>query len=231
LHLLVAEDDDVLCRACFDTEGTPLPLNFTHEANTSHLFSAMASPLFNALATQKLTENSHRDGIAPEAYEKNMKLRDFFQVLSTNEDGHGRQFVSTIEARHFPISATQWHPEKNNFEWGKVGRLGFEAIPHSADAVLVSQYFANSFVGRARQNRHRFNSPKDEARALIYNYVSVPDPQGYFAEVYLWGATERKLTAQLPSPHASIAHSRRDLVAARGNRRLRGVSDEPVHMV
>merc|ERR1712050_649670 len=117
-------------------------------------------------------------------FEENARLKDFFEVLSTNEDVAGRAFVSTIEGRHLPITATQWHPEKNNFEWGKVGKLGYAAIPHSADAVLVSQYFANEFVKRARQNSHRFKSLDAERRALIYNYAAVADPSGYFSQVY-----------------------------------------------
>merc|ERR1711879_233907 len=109
------------------------------------------------MGTQNITENSHHSGVKPTVYEAG-KLKDFFQVLSTNVDSRGRPFVSTVEARHYPISATQWHPEKNNFEWGKIGKLGYEAIPHSPEAVLLSQYMANDFVSRARQNSKRFIS-------------------------------------------------------------------------
>merc|ERR1712232_267280 len=117
-------------------------------------------------------------------------------------DAGGKAFVSTIEARHLPITATQWHPEKNNFEWGKVGKLGFAAIPHNPDAVLVSQYLANNFVNRARQNSHRFKSSDAESRALIYNYPAVADPSGYFSQVYLWGNNDR--VDSLPLAQSSI---------------------------
>ena len=32
----------------------------------------------------------------------------------------------------------------------------------------------------------------EEKNALIYNYSPVPDPQGYFSQVYLWNS-EKKL--------------------------------------
>jgi len=177
-------------RGCFRTDGTPLPLNFTDEARTSKLFASMPAPLFGALARHDLTENSHTSGIAPDKFVENQRLKDFFHVLSTNEDPvTGRQFASTIEAKHLPISGTQWHPEKNNFEWGKIGKLGYTALPHSPDAVLVSQHFANDFVSRARQSSHRFKSADVESRTLIYNFPAIPDPQGYFAQVYLWGGS------------------------------------------
>lgn len=186
LHSFAADDESVICERCFETEGTPMPLNFTDEAVSSKLFSELPLSLRKALATQNLTENSHASGVTPEAYQTNAKLREFFTVLSTNQDRRGREFISTVEAKLFPISATQWHPEKNNFEWGKIGQLGYAAIPHSVDAVLVSQYFANNFVSRARMSEHRFTSEEEENRALIYNFGTVPDPHGYYSEIYVF---------------------------------------------
>jgi len=184
--LLVAEDDEVLCTNCYDTSGTPMPLNLTQGANGSKLFSAMPASLLTAVATRNVTENSHVSGVVPSKFEVNQRLNSFFRVLSTNMDDQGKSFVSTIEAKKYPITATQWHPEKNNFEWGKIGRGGFEAIPHSVDAVLLSQFMANQFVHWARKSSHRFETPEAEKQALIYNYAAVPDPQGFYSQVYLW---------------------------------------------
>ena len=52
-------------------------------------------------------------------------------------------FVSS--AYDYPFYGTQWHPEKNSFEW-----TTFEAINHSKEAVLVTQYVANFFVDQGR---------------------------------------------------------------------------------
>ena len=42
----------------------------------------------------------------------------FWEILSTNEDDDGLEFVSLIEAkRGLPIWGSQFHPEKNAFEW------------------------------------------------------------------------------------------------------------------
>ena len=108
-------------------------------------------------------------------------------MLSTNADGTGKPFVSTMEARRYPFAATQWHPEKNNFEWGT--KLGPAAIPHGADATAVSQYVADHVVGLARRSAHAFPSAAAEADALIYNYPAVPDPNGYFSQVYVFDRT------------------------------------------
>ena len=48
-------------------------------------------------------------------------------------------------AYDYPFYGTQWHPEKNPFEWATR-----EAINHSKEAVLVTQYVANFFVDQGR---------------------------------------------------------------------------------
>ena len=193
LSLLTARDDSVLCQHCYDTEGVALPLDFVEPAATnSRLYGHLPTSLKQSLATNGLTLNAHHDGLAPSSFTTNQRLAAGFDVLSTNKDGHGRPFVSSIEAKHYPfagtplchgrgrsrltawqplpppccldtppseasalsvaqleaspLAGTQWHPEKNNFEW----REGI-GIPHTADAVAVSQYVANFIVSNARR--------------------------------------------------------------------------------
>ncbi len=42
-------------------------------------------------------------------------------------------YISTMESKKYPYTATQWHPEKNAFEWGD--KLH---IPHSKEAIDVT---------------------------------------------------------------------------------------------
>lgn len=50
--------------------------------------------------------------ISPQAYLENPKLSNFFKVLSLSLDKSGVAYVSTMEARKYPIIAIQWHPGK-----------------------------------------------------------------------------------------------------------------------
>ena len=90
-----------------------------------------------------------------------------------------------VEGKRYPVYGTQFHPEKNNFEWGVINGHP-NAIPHGADATAVSQYMANFVVGEARRSPHRFASSEEEAAALIWNYPAVADPNGYYSQVYLF---------------------------------------------
>lgn len=161
-----------------NTSDVALPLNFTSEVKDSRLFKGFPDDLMKDLASQPLTENSHKWSLAVTTYNTNEKLKKFYKVLSTNTDGK-TEFVSTMEAYNYPIYGTQWHPEKNAFEWKK------SHIPHSPPAVKTTFYMAEFLVSEARKNTHRFKSEDDESRALIYNYNSVyTGAKSSFEEIY-----------------------------------------------
>lgn len=109
LSTIVAGSDSVL--SSFDSENLTLPLNLTAAAPTSRLFAALPAAAVDTLARRAVTLNNHMLGVAPDAFEK--RLSAFFALLSTNEDRAGATFVSTMEARGYPIFGSQWHPEKN----------------------------------------------------------------------------------------------------------------------
>lgn len=58
----------------------------------------------------------------------------------------------------------QWHPEKPPTEFSD------RTIPHSQDAVRVSQHLANVFVHLARRSPHKPESLEQELEDVIYNY-------------------------------------------------------------
>merc|ERR1711871_1002488 len=127
--------------------------------------------LMKVLGNENVTMNNHHYGIWTEHFKSTPSLSEFYTVLSNNKDRNGDEFVSTIEAKNYPIFGTQWHPEKNNLEWKKSSDgTPMEAINHSPDAVSVSQYTANFFVSKTRKNKNKFDSLDVENDALIYNW-------------------------------------------------------------
>ncbi|XP_077057686.1 gamma-glutamyl hydrolase [Siphateles boraxobius] len=159
--MLLTSGERLLSRT--NTSGVALPLNFTDDVRDSRLFKEFPEELLKSLATERLTENSHQWSLTTENFTKSERLKRFYRVLSTNSDGQN-EFVSTVEAYDFPIYATQWHPEKNAFEWSR------PYIPHSPRAVQTSFYTAHFFINEARKSFHSFPSVEEEEKALIYNY-------------------------------------------------------------
>eukprot|EP00854_Cymbomonas_tetramitiformis_P010709 gene10709-12668_t len=122
--------------------------------------------------------------VAPRDFKMSSELQSFFQATSVSEDKNKVPYISTVEAKQYPIIGTQWHPEKNLFEWTST-----EAIPHGADAAKLAQRVANLLVDRARRSCHK-PSPAEVEDLLIYNYSPVypakVDPMVPFDQVYLF---------------------------------------------
>lgn len=142
-----------------------LPLEFTQDFNESSLFGAAPENVISALRTQNITANYHKFCITQTNLTE-FGLSQQWRVLSVNNDINGVEFISSIQSRMYPFYGVIFHPEKNSYEW-----KSNKNIPHSSDAVLVMQYFANFLVNEARKNFHSFPTRKSEESHLIYKYT------------------------------------------------------------
>ncbi|XP_029990345.1 gamma-glutamyl hydrolase isoform X2 [Sphaeramia orbicularis] len=149
-----------------DTKAVALPLTFT-PAQSSRLFRSFPKDLLQALAEENITSNFHSWSLSLQNYSRNAKLKRFYKVLSTNNDGK-KEFISTMEAYRYPFYAVQWHPEKSPFEW-----IDKPGMVHSTNAIKACFYTASFFVSEAMKNHHHFSSPSEEEAALIYNFSPV----------------------------------------------------------
>jgi gamma-glutamyl hydrolase len=168
-----------------DAYNISLSLDFSRSASSSKLLAHAPAGLYDIMATQNVTMNNHHYGIYTEHFQETESLSSFYDLLSTNEDRQGVEFVSTIEAFKYPIFGSQWHPEKNSFEWYQTNGIPYEAIDHSAEAVAVTQYVSDFFVGQARKSSHKFSDPTEENARLIYNYEKVKSGPSFVETYYL----------------------------------------------
>jgi len=168
-----------------DAYNLSIPLDFTADARSSRLFSAASDDIFSILGKETVTMNNHHYGIWTEHFKTTSSVSSFFKVLSTNADRNGDEFISTMEAFDYPIYGSQWHPEKNPYEWGKTDGIPNEAINHSYNAIQIAQFAANFFVQEARKSTHKFVSSDEEDAALIENYKAVPTT-GSFMSTYFF---------------------------------------------
>lgn len=188
LTVLVSEDPNILELNAFDSQNYPSPLNFVGDwAKNRSMFAWMSEELLKKVEEERITMENHEDGTSVERFFSNKKLRNFFDVLTTSPDKKGKVYVSTIAAKQYPVFATQWHPEKNAFEWG------LDGIPHSAEAVAVTQASSNHFVSEARKcGSHSPSSNEELDDFLIYNYTPIfsgKDGQGFFDQSYVFNVS------------------------------------------
>ena len=83
-------------------------------------------------------------------------------ILSTNTDKKGKEYVSTIEFKKYPFYGTQWHPEKVMFEFLD------ESIPHDDFSQYVSRKMSQMFVNRCRKNKNKLVNQK-----LLISYYTL----------------------------------------------------------
>ncbi|KAL7837642.1 hypothetical protein SRHO_G00273530 [Serrasalmus rhombeus] len=150
-----------------NTKAVALPLVFSQGAQNTRLFKSFPKDLLLSLSEENITSNFHSWSLSVQNYTRNAKLKRFYKVLTTNTDGR-KEFISTMEAYRYPFYAVQWHPEKSPFEW-----IDKPGMVHSVSAIRASFYTASFFVSEAMKNQHRFPTPQEEEKALIYNYMPV----------------------------------------------------------
>ncbi|CAI9088838.1 OLC1v1023281C1 [Oldenlandia corymbosa var. corymbosa] len=163
LTMIISKDKNILEQ--FSAGDQASTLQFMENIKLQGtVFQRFPPDLLKKLSTDCLVMQNHHYGISPETFRKNSDLCNFFEILTTSEDEDNKVYVSTVKAHHYPITAFQWHPEKNAFEWG------LSRIPHSEDAIQVTQYVANFFISEVRKSLNRPPTRK-VLDNLIYNFT------------------------------------------------------------
>lgn len=166
LHILESNVSFTELLVDTDSVAHASTLEFSDAANNSAMFGSMSPDLVKKLGdpAYNIALENHMFGLPPSHYDKWPILKKSFTILNTAKDRNGTEYVASAEHKKYPFFATQWHPEKPPFEFG------MQEVPHTLDAILVSQHLANNFIDASRRSTHLFESPEQELEDLIYNY-------------------------------------------------------------
>ncbi|XP_019250950.1 PREDICTED: gamma-glutamyl hydrolase 2-like [Nicotiana attenuata] len=180
LTMIISKDNNILEE--FSAANQASTVQFVENVKLERtVFGRFPSVLIKKMSTDCLVMQNHHFGISPERLQANKDLCSFFRILTTSTDKKNKVYVSTAQARRYPVTALQWHPEKNVFEWRS------SQIPHTEDAIQVTQHVANYFVSEARKSSNK-PAPSKLLDNLIYNYSPsfAGKAGGSFDEVYLF---------------------------------------------
>lgn len=137
--------------------------------------------IIETLRQNNVTSNFHGYCITEKKL-RQVNIDQNWITLSTNKDWNGVEFISSFEHSRYPFYGTQFHPEKNIYEWplNKV-------ITHNEDATRANQYFARFFVEEARKSSHRFETTNIEFGHLIFNFPKTfTGHNSIYSECYLF---------------------------------------------
>ena len=166
LHICVSPLPDTV-QYLPDMPGHSALSVFTPAAGRSRMLSYPTSDfIMSLMASQNVTFVSPDSGIRPEEYTTNPALSGMYKMLSVMTTMYGEEYVGLIEAIRYPIYGSQFHPEKNIYEWWTG-----ETIPHTFHSVAVATYFTNFFISESRKNSNQFSSEAELQPYLIYNWA------------------------------------------------------------
>eukprot|EP00127_Corallochytrium_limacisporum_P007405 Clim_evm8s251 gene=Clim_evmTU8s251 len=187
LELLICVAAEANLLDTTNAEDISLPLNFVGDPRNSRLFENAPASVIETLAFHNSTNNNHEFGVLVKDFNRYTALHEFWNLVSTSSDRDGAEFISTIEAKDYPVWAVQWHPEKPQFEWKPWGQIN-----HDTDTVAAMQYMTNFFIGEARKNKNHFDSVQQLDKFLIYNYIPTFGGQvnPAFMEVYVFNRVD-----------------------------------------
>ena len=82
---------------------------------------------------------SHNWSIMLSTFTKYPSWVEMFKVIATSKTSYGAEFMSILEGKKYPFFLTQFHTEKNSFEWRVNAKRDYNAIS-------VEQKIANTFI-------------------------------------------------------------------------------------
>lgn len=128
------------------------------------MFQGFSEEQLRLIQSDSITNNYHLYGIPPSTFSADGQLGGFWNVNSINQDRFGRDFVSAMEAKDYPIFAVQFHPEKPGYRWKSEFPAG---VNRSWESISINNEFTELFVKMARANPHTYD---DVVPNLIQNY-------------------------------------------------------------
>ena len=141
-------------------------------AQDSRMFQYFGDTDIYSLESMNLTFNWHTWMLTTATFNSNPYLSQFFTFLTLSYSINGQyQFISSFEAKDYPIYAIQFHPENNNFDHSMTHNRTV-----SMESTRVSQLFADFFVNECRKNGHHFDSPEEELKYDMNKYPTYFDP-------------------------------------------------------
>ena len=161
IHALIAGNTSVLTN--YDADNIATPLIFEDkELKESRMFKFFNDKDLISLKSQNTTAQFHHLGVSSKAYDTFQILNNYFRITSSSKGLDDNLSIATIEAKHLPIYAVQFHPEKLPYD-----RKPSDAIPQFGNAIKISQNFALFFVEEARRNANVF--PINDMS--LYDYI------------------------------------------------------------
>lgn len=177
IHVIAADFADDVLTSIQDESAVTRSLNFTQYA--SRMFAGLPLHLKMYSLYDTPYYYNHQWCVRDRTYTQYPALDKFFHRIAHSQNQKGDQFLAAVEGKKYPFYGTQFHPEKNNFEF----RVHSD---HGKQACEITQFLANFFLNEARKNNQMFKQIDLDA-LLIWNTNPIQPPSSSsFEQVYMF---------------------------------------------
>jgi gamma-glutamyl hydrolase len=170
----------------FPLQDLNLALEFTDAGKASRTYNPdtgkySSVDMVSLLTDNAVTLNMHTCGIDPVVA---ATIPDY-TVLATNMDRAGLPFVSGFEHATRPIYGTQFHPEKNNFEYGgDSADVAAEPAVHDENGLRMAFELISFFVREAAKTGTRYDAASGVE--IVYESNEGIEKGDAHEETYMW---------------------------------------------
>ncbi len=137
--MLIALSNDVKILSNLNSRGHQQEIYSDYDS--SRIMQKMPLNLRLYLQHRKLINFAHMHGISVKKFMSSPKLMEKLKIVSITKDKDGKWFCSAMEGRDKPIFLSQYHPQKQAFQWTKKGD-----ILANKYSIEISQFLSQSFL-------------------------------------------------------------------------------------
>ena len=188
LGYLTGNYDPKILTSVRGQDGVINTLDFANR-DKSYLYKDLTNDQLNKLSKgDGAVYFSHHWAITEATFNRISDLKNFWTIVSYTTSPYNEQFISSFESKKYPFYATQFHPEKNLYEWSVYAdrtQTGNEII----------QMLSNKFVEKARQSKNKFANDNEFFAMSIYKY-DAKIVGTYFTQIYVFKENTSALNEQ-----------------------------------
>lgn len=161
-----------------DAVNHRINLKITTHFDETRIHKGLPEALREAVQTERICYDSHHDGVRPEFFEKYEGLHDY-RIVASADDKQGKEFVSLIEHKKYPIYAVQYHPEKIAF----IHKPDLD-LPRTTEAFALARHYALFIVTEAKKSSNVYGTPEEIQQDLMFNWKMIVD-SGNSQDIYV----------------------------------------------
>ena len=169
---IIAEDNISIVTILRKTITQPSNINLYVSVEKTIIFKEFEQSDSKFLEERNVLPNNLNRYVTVKNFIKDFHLGEQFNIIASSKSEEGKEYISVIEGKKYPIIMISFHPEYVAFEQNS--KL---IVPENLQAIYTSRFIGNSFVFYGRKNVPNVFTVEEKEK---FCYI---DPYGEFPKI------------------------------------------------